>query len=313
MTIKGGELTAMALMKQEFHPLRYAVYPLVPEGLTLLVGSPKIGKSWVALQLCVAVALGEHALGKLPVDKGTALYLALEDNPRRLQRRLGNLLDNDTNPDLDNLKLYTEWPSVDDGGDDSLDSWLENHPDTRLVVIDTLKMIKDKRSKGNANAYDIDYEAVRPLLRVAQKHGVALVVVHHTKKFQDTDDPYKDISGSTGLTGGVDNIVYLRRERSKSSGTLLYDGRDVEQPGELAIEWDSLTAGWKLVADSSEFHKLGPDRKLLYEAVRELGIATPAMIAVEVDKPVDTIKKTLRRMVDTGHLAQPSHGRYTVG
>lgn len=304
--------SALDLLTRDFKPLDYAVSGIIPEGLSLLVGSAKVGKSWIALQLCISVATGKPALGKLEVQQGKALYLALEDNERRLQRRLKDLIGESRDAGLANLIYKTNWPSIPDGGAGELDTWLSDNPDTKLVVIDTLKMIRGKAKGGNVNAYDVDYESVKPLLQIAGKYGVALVLVHHTRQMKDNDDWFNEVSGSTGLTAGVDNLIYLRRERGADDATLLYDGRDVEIPGELALQWSLFDVGWTVTSDAPNFHKLTPERKELWNAVKQLGTATPKEVAGAVGKSEDNIKKTLGRMLKEDQLVSVGYGKYSV-
>ena len=152
-----GTFTAADLMKEDLPPVMWAVPGILPEGLSLLAGKPKLGKSWLALGLAVAKASGGVALGKIPVDRGEVLYLALEDNRRRLQNRLRKVLNGDPPPG--GLHIATEWPRVDEGGADDLDDWLAVHPDAGLVVVDILKVVRPSVS-GNRGIYDADYEAL---------------------------------------------------------------------------------------------------------------------------------------------------------
>ncbi len=156
-------ITAAELMDMEFEPTRWVVPDVLPEGLSLLVGKPKKGKSWMALGMCEAVAVGGVALGTKRVDEGDTLYLALEDHQKRLQKRLKKVLDG--RPAPERMHLHTEWPRLDEGGAEQLDEWLTEHPDARLVVIDTLAKIRKPAS--GANVYAEDYAALEQLLPLA--------------------------------------------------------------------------------------------------------------------------------------------------
>src|SRR5215218_8713848 len=199
-------MTAAELMEMEFEPTRWVVPEVLPEGLSLLVGKPKKGKSWMGLGMCEAVAAGGVAFGIKRVEQGDALYLGLEDNEKRLKKRLKKILNGASPPD--NMHLRTEWPRLDEGGAEALDAWLTDHPSTRLVVIDTLAKIR-KEGRGQ-NIYAEDYAALEQLLPLAAKHSVAIVVVHHLRKMA-ASDPLDEISSSTGLTAGVDGFLILRR------------------------------------------------------------------------------------------------------
>ena len=137
-------MAAAALVEKELPPVKWAVSGVLPEGVTILAGKPKMGKSWLGLGLCVSVAAGGYALGKIPAECGGALYLGLEDQERRLQRRLKKILAGDAAPG--GLEVAWTWPRLDQGGVEALRTYLEDRPDIRLVVIDTLKKIRPRES-----------------------------------------------------------------------------------------------------------------------------------------------------------------------
>jgi hypothetical protein len=136
--------TAAELMAKELPAVKWAVPDIVPEGLNVVGGRPKLGKSWLVLGLCVAVASGGVALGTKRVEKGEGFYLALEDNEPRLQTRLRKVLQGGDAPE--GLHYCTEWPRMGEGGIEALDGWLDRHKDVRIAVIDTLARIKDRKS-----------------------------------------------------------------------------------------------------------------------------------------------------------------------
>jgi hypothetical protein len=226
-----------------------------------------MGKSWLAYGLRIAVATGGVALGTRPVEKGEALYLALEDNERRLQRRLKILLAGDSVPE--GLHLATEWPGWDAGGVEALDAWLRNHPDARLAAIDTLKRVRP-RASGNRSMYDVDYEALAPLVPVAARHNVAILVVHHNNQMVNPEDTFDAISGSTGLTGAVDGMLVMKRERGSADAILYVDGRDIEESEALALAWDPALASWSLKGDAEEY-RMSPERRAVVQVIRAAG------------------------------------------
>lgn len=214
--VSADELNAKA-----FEPLVEPVKGLIVEGLTMLCGASKIGKSWLVLQMCAAVATGTPFLGR-QTEPGAVLYLAYEDSERRIQSRLqrqGNAMGG-------NLQFDTHIITLDGGLLSALDGWIMSNPTAKLIVIDTLQKIRGQ-IPGRANAYAADYEVMSKLKAFADKHHVAVVVVHHLNKMRDVDDPFDKISGSTGLMGAADSTVLVARKRDEDDATITYVGRDV--------------------------------------------------------------------------------------
>jgi hypothetical protein len=299
-------VTAADLMAAELPPVRWGVRGVLPEGVTLLAGKPKLGKSWLALGLCVAVAAGGVALGTRQVEQGDVLYLALEDNRRRLQKRLGKML---CGPAPEGLEIATAWPKLDEGGVEALGAWLVEHPEARLVAVDTLAKIRP-RTRGQ-NVYQEDYAALEELLPLAAEHEVAIVVVHHTRKMAAAD-PLDEISGSTGLTGGVDGVLVLKRDRGKADAVLHVDGRDIEEPAEYALKWDAETAGWTIVGDAEEY-RLNKERREIVELLElEDEPMGPKAVANALDKDYTAVRQLMSRMHKDGQLSQEGYGKYVL-
>src|SRR5215217_405634 len=297
-------MSATELMRLELPAVKWAVPGVLPEGVTILAGKPKMGKSWLGLGLCVSVAAGGRALGKIGVERGGALYLGLEDRERRLQKRLRKILGERDVPH--GLDVAWEWPQLDHGGVEALDSWLEAHPDTRLVVIDTLKKIRPRDGQSRS-VYDLDYEALEPLLPLAAEYGVAMLVVHHLRKLE-AGDPFDMISGSTGLTGGVDGALVLKRDRGKQDATLAIDGRDVEEPTELALRWDADIASWSLMGDAEEYRQSKERRQIIALLERMDEPMHPKDIAEALGKHRSTTRVLLGNMKQDDQVEATSRG-----
>ena len=299
-------ITAAELMDLEFKPTRWVVPGVLPEGLTLLVGKPKKGKSWMALGMCEAVAVGGVALGTRPVEQGDTLYLALEDNHKRLQKRLKKVLDG--RPAPEKMHLHIEWPRLDEGGAEQLDEWLTEHPETRLVVIDTLARIR--KPAGGQNIYAEDYAALERLLPLAAKHGVAIVVVHHLRKMA-ASDPMDEISSSTGLTAGVDGFLILRRTPGSKGPTLYVDGRDIEEPTEYALHWNMNTATWTIEGDAEEVQLSKERADILLTLNRSPEPMTPKEVNdVMPGAKYNNVKYLMWAMLGDGQLLKDGKGRY---
>ncbi len=301
------------LLREEFPPIRWVVPGILPEGVTILAGKPKLGKSWLAMDLCLGVAFGGAVLGTKRVEGGPCLYLALEDSPRRLQRRLRSLMaggsESGGEDAPEGFEFATAWPRVGEGCEERLRAWLEAHPRARLVVIDTLKKIRPK-ADVRKGVYDADYEALEPLLPLAAEFGVAVVVVHHTRKTPGAD-PLEEVSGSFGLSGGVDGVLVMRRERGSRDAALHVTGRDVEEEAELALRWDAPLVRWTLLGDAEE-HRRSEERKQILAKLGEVGEPMSATdVAVEIEKKVDGVRKLIRKMVRDGELAKVGEGSST--
>jgi hypothetical protein len=295
-------------MEQELPPVRWIVPALLPEGVTLLAGKPKLGKSWLAYGLAVAVASGGVALGTKPVERGHVLYLALEDGPRRLQGRLKKILAGQAAPG--SLHIATEWPRIDEGGTELLENWLGVNPNGRLVVVDILKRIRPlANSARNRSVYDADYEALESLQSLASEFGVAILVVHHTRKLAAVD-PVDEVSGSTGLSGGADGILVLKRDRGRADAYLHVTGREIEEETELALKWDANLATWSLAGDADEYRLSNERQQLLRTLQNADALMSPKEIAEATGKTVGSVKVLLGEMVKAGQVANPSYGKY---
>jgi AAA domain len=306
-TVAPEVFTATELMAEDLGPVKWAVPGILPEGVTLLAGRPKFGKSWLGLGLCVAVATGSVALGSTKVERGEVLYLALEDNRRRLQNRLGLLLAGDAVPE--GFHIAVDWPRADDGGVEALDKWLSLHPSCRLCVIDTLARFKP-RSNGRRTQYDEDRDAVDPLASVANDHNVALLLIHHLRE-AESEDPLDMIHGSAGLTGGVDGALVLKRKRGNADAYLHVDGRDIENPTELALEFDTRAARWMVVGDAAEYRTSEIRRRIL-RVLEEAdgGPIGPQDVADILDMKNGVVRQRLHQMSKSGEVKVVSRGLY---
>lgn len=298
--------TASELVAKEFTPPRWAIPGLILSGLTILAGPPKIGKSWMALDLCLAVATGGLALGKKKVDQGEALFLALEDSQWRIKNRLLTIASGEEIPDtLHIITASDSFPTLDQGGLKILTAWLEEHPQVRLVVIDTLERVKPQL-KGIQNQYATDVKTLAPLQSLALKTNLALVVVHHTRK-QEANDYLDQVLGSRGLTGTADCLAILSRARYKANANLKLTGRDIEEQ-DLSLEFSD--GKWKLIGKKDEV-EIGPEKQRIISLIRDKGPMTPAQVAEELCKNPSTTRVIMRQMFDKD-LLQTEGGVYSV-
>jgi hypothetical protein len=234
---------------------RYVVEKLIPEGVSILGGKPKQGKSFLMLEVALAIALGEKALGSLAVEPGHVLYLALEDSRKRLKKRCQRIMESRGWPPTGKLKLVTanEWPRMGggkpgEGGLEKLREWLSAHRDTKLVIVDTLAKFRPLSHRDAT--YASDYGVVGDIKAVADEFGVALSIVHHLRK-AGADDPVDQLSGTLGIGGAADTLLVLERQRGHSNAVLRTIGREGED-GELKLEWSGAECVWNYRQDVSE-------------------------------------------------------------
>jgi AAA domain len=297
--------TAKELLEVELPEPRCAVDDLITEGLTFECGAPKIGKSWLGLGLGIAVAAGGFAFGKIKVEQGDVLYLALEDNPRRLQTRLRMLLGQDSPPD--GLDIETEWERFDRGGMERLEAWLDGHPSTRLVVIDVWTRIRPFAS-NHTDRYQADYEAASAVQALGIRRGVAVLALYHTRKAESSDF-VETVQGTFGTAGAADTIIVIKCSRGEADATLYVTGRDVEER-ELALQFSPESGTWSLLGDAAEY-TLGETRKLILETVTAHGALTPKQVSELTVVGHELAKKTMQRMFLDGQLAADG-GKYSI-
>lgn len=307
---------AADLLARQIPMPRWAIPGLIPEGESVLAGRPKFGKSWVGLQLCVAVGCGGRALSQIPVEQGEALFLGLEDTERRMQDRLRLLLGDQACPS--GLHVPTDprqWRRLDDGGLDQLDTWLTQHPSTRLVVLDTWAKIRPRTKRG-ADVYQESYDAAGQLKALADARHVAIVAIHHARKSLAgaVEDFVDTVLGDTGLTAAADTILVLQRVRGERDAVLYGTGRDVSQDLEegRALKWDDMT-GWSLQGSAADFRQTTEQRRII-ELLRQHGKPlTPTTAAPLLGKTRDPVRQLMYQMSVKGLLTADEGGRGLYG
>lgn len=216
-------ITAEELLSTPLPPVKWIVPGLLPAGLALFAGPSKAGKSWLTLWLCLQVAQGKPVWGR-EIEPRTVLYLSLEDTFNRLQDRLFRLVGSEDTPEK--LILQTECQSIGQGLEEQITSFLYNHSDTGLVVIDTLQKVRSCDQSGSM--YASDYKDVSTLKSLADKYGICILLIHHLRK-QAASDPFDQISGSNGLMGAADTTWVMQRKRTSKNADIILTGRDLDR------------------------------------------------------------------------------------
>ena len=241
------------LLEMDLPKTKYVIRDLLPQGLAIIGGSPKVGKSWLMLDWCVRIAKGEK-IWNFQSKQGTTLYLSLEDNSSRLQERLLTV----TESAPANVHFVTFCCFLDNGLDEQIKNFVVDHPDTVLIVIDTFQMI---RGTGSEVSYASDYNAIEIIKRLADELKITILLVHHLRK-QGDSDPFNMISGTNGLAAGADTMFVLdKSKRCSSNATLYCSGRDIEDR-EIELRFDKDSCTWNYVSDSSENPEKMSDERL---------------------------------------------------
>ena len=297
-------ISAAALMAKHFEPVNYVVPGLIAEGAFIFGGKPKIGKSWMAYQIAIALASGRALFGTIPVALGDVLYLALEDNERRLKSRL---LTMGIRQPPERLTLATEWPDLDNGCIDELEAWADAVARPTLVIIDVLKMVRGQSRQGE-QLYESDYRAVTGLGRFARERGLAVVLVHHVRKME-SDDPLESLSGTNGLTGAADGVIVLKRDIGTGNCNLYVRGRDIEE-SETAVRFQADIGTWERLGAADEVGRTN-ERQAILDVVNASDKPLSAReISDLLGKSYDAVRKTMTRMAHAGELSKEGRGMY---
>jgi hypothetical protein len=292
--------TADELVDAELPEPQWAVPGLIPEGFSLLVASPKVGKSWLALGVVLDKASGKLVLGSIESEPSGALYMALEDVPRRLQERISDLVGDDAPPT--GAHFVTDWPSGADGAL-LLDQWLTDHPDVKVVVLDVIVRMREINARGDT--YADDYALGALLKGIADKHAIALVGIHHTRKAQ-SDDFIHSVSGTQGLAGAADAILVLRRGRNEAAGILDVTGRDLEER-QHGLVFDQ--GRWTLSEKPTWILQSSEGRRRIITYLTVNGPSKPKAVATALDMKPTTARSLLHRMAKD-ELVTVTDGNY---
>ena len=252
------------LFETKFAPINWVVPDLLPSGLSVLASRPKVGKSWFALGLAKAVSNGLNFLDR-PTIQGDVLYCAFEDGKRRINNRL-QMLHFSSNMHFPQFIFDSE--DLLKGFEEQLIDWIKRQNNARLIVIDTLIRVQGHKNAGGMNAYEMDSKMLSPIQKIAVQFNIAILLVHHTKK-NKADDPFDDISGSTGIQGICDTLLHIQvnRGQRKQLPVLQVTGRDIESQ-DIAMQMND-GFEWEDLGDPENAHLPKLDKNLI-RAVNEL-------------------------------------------
>ena len=247
----------------ELFQTAYMSRPPVAEGLLyagayILAGAPKIGKSFLVAQIAYHVSTGQDLWG-YKVHQGTVLYLALEDDFQRIQSRMFMMYGVNDTP---NLHFATTAGKIGNGLDEQLENFMQEYPDTKLIIIDTMQKIREVG--GEAYSYASDYEIIGRIKQFADQHGICVLTVHHTRK-QQADDSFETISGTTGLLGCADGSLLMHEEKTHGTGRHHQGGGTRSAGSDPLLEEGPSNPDLELERMENELYKEPPD--LVLEAV----------------------------------------------
>lgn len=247
-------INELDLLKKHFDPDVFIVDRILPAGVTLLCGTQKIGKSWLALKLCLCASRGVDLWG-YKTRHCKALYCCLEDPEKRIRKRYEALVN--AAEELQGtapsgwLDFRFEVPKLDKGLVEELEGYVSENPECKLIIIDTLLMITPPM---NDSPYANDYNNIIALKKFADKHEIAVVLIHHTRKLK-AKDPFEEILGTSGLNGAADSMMILSREgRGNSRGMLKYTGRDI---GDEEINLEFMDGDWRIGDEAEDEESIG--------------------------------------------------------
>ena len=286
-------VTLDELMDNVFEVKSAVIENLLYTGAYILAGAPKIGKSFLVAQIAHHVSTGQDLWG-YKVHQGTVLYLALEDDESRLQRRMFRMFGVEG---TSSLHFATSAKMIGSGLDEQLEKFVREHSDTKLIIVDTLQKVREMVSDNYS--YSSDYEVIGKLKQFADQHGVCILIVHHTRK-QPAGDSFDKISGTTGLSGCADGALIMQKEkRTDGKATLEISGRD--QPDQrLYLSKDQERLVWLLDHAENELWKQPPDpvleavAKMVSDENREWeGSPTELSEALQLNMAVNRLTKHL--------------------
>lgn len=243
--------TAEALMNKDIPEPKVFIgvgdeLPLLVEGTCILSAKPKLGKSWLALAMCLAVANGKDFLG-YKTQRCSTLYLDLETSEAIQKRRVTKALNGEEVPK--NFYLETETDAVDKGFVEQIESYMKEDPSIGIVVVDVFQIIRSPSKSMKETEYEHAYRDITPLNELAQKYHIAIILVCHDRKAVDPDDPFANILGSTGLQGAATQMIVMFRKQKNDPIHISVKGKTIDGLPELNVKLEN--AVWSVVVGGS--------------------------------------------------------------
>ena len=307
------------LMAMDLPPMRWVVEGLLPEGCTILAGAPKIGKSWLSLDMVLTISTPDRKLfGEYPCPHGSVLYLALEDSYTRLQDRARRIIEGlpahhpQAAQASNKAHLVVDWAPIGKGCMEQMEYFVEHHPDTKLIIVDTLAKVRPAAGKGT-NAYEVDYAVVSQFQTFALKHHLAVVLVTHLRKSSGiAGDPFEDVTGSMGISGAADATIIFKRGKNSDVADFYIRGRDVE---EQCIKLKNIGGVWFFLGNESESPAHMEEIRDYIETTGQRQF-TPSDFGkwykANFGEDIKSIWTVFKRLYEAGHLRKIKNGVYAI-
>jgi len=304
--------TVADLMKKELPPLEEIIPQILPEGLTVLSGKPKTGKSYLVMDWGLAIAHGGLAMGQLPCKQGSVLYMALEGNERLLKERLttlGRYFERETSS-VTNLEIALRAKVLDKGGYEQIEGWIKGHPDAKLAIIDTYQKVKPMK-RGNIDDYDAAVETLGRLQEIANEKHISILIVHHNTKSK-TDDDFDAILGTTGIRATTDTNIVLNRTRGGDDSeitVLSIESRQGIPEGRYAYRFKEADTPVILLLGDADEYSISKERAEVLELLKSDPGLTPSQIGDALGKK--NITPLLQKMRKAGQVISKK-GKYEL-
>jgi hypothetical protein len=300
--------TLETLLKTDYPEPQWAVHGLIPEGCFILAGKPKQGKSYLALTIALAVAKQFECLDHFPVTPGDVLVFSLEDYAKRVQKRMQRLYTSFAYEHT--LEFFYEAPKMSEGFGQRLRATLAQRPSVRLVIIDTLRCIRDAQTE-QYNLYQEDSDFIGGLNKAAQDNGTTILILHHTRKAK-SDDVFDEISGTGGLRGATSGNMVLEETKGEADAMLHVEAKDAEGRLHVALKRKE-DGSWTYVGEG-EVYQVRANKRAVMEAIQTLGDEATAKEIWQASKidSYGSVKTMLSRMTGLGELGKTQKGIYFI-
>lgn len=298
-----GEMDAADLLALDLKPARIVVPDLIAVGTTVLASLPKLGKSWMCVQLSVECALGGEFLGR-KVEQGDVLYLPLEDGKERTQRRLKKVLAGRTVP-RGSLTIRWDSPPLGEGMEAMISEWLDAHPRASMILVDTLGRVRTP-GDGRRNAYQVDVQDVGRIQSLVRDRDVALILVHHTKKGKE-DDFVSQVSGTLGIAGSADTVLIVNRKRLVELATIEVTSREMVEDS-IGVRF--VDALWEAAPEA--LAGVSTQRLAVYDAIKLHGPLWPVAIARLLRAERTSIQHLVNSLLEDGLVERVAGGYVLV-